>query len=129
MYISSFPAKYPHTFLNPTPSFSHIYSTRALIGNLLQFVYVAPLPPGTGEIPERIIILPIIFSSFPTNSLHFCIILVVPSMSSLIVSLFYVVAMPQFVLYPFSHIFYPRSRETNNDIVFLTLYLLIFCKM
>ena len=85
MYISSFPTKYPHKSLNPTPSPSHTYSTRALIAILLQFRYIVSLPPVTGKRPERIICSTRIFLLFPTNTLHFCTILVVPSMSSLLV--------------------------------------------
>ncbi|KAK2185267.1 hypothetical protein NP493_241g05032 [Ridgeia piscesae] len=69
MYMSSFPTKQPHKSMNPTPSSSHICSTRELIAILLQFLYVAPLPPITSMIPERIICSTIVFFSFPTNCL------------------------------------------------------------
>ena len=71
--------------MNPTPSSSHIYSTRTLVAILFQFIYVSPLPPITGKIPERINCSTLVFSSFLTNCLCFCTILVVPSLSALFV--------------------------------------------
>ncbi|KAK2149581.1 hypothetical protein NP493_2956g00011 [Ridgeia piscesae] len=67
--MSSFPTKYPHKSKNPTPCSSHICSTRAVIAILLQCLYVVPLPPITGKIPERIIFSTLVFFSFPTNCL------------------------------------------------------------
>ena len=68
-----------------TPFFSHICSTSALIAIFLQFIYVAPLPLITGNIPERIICSTLVFFSVCTNSLYLCTILVVPSLSALFV--------------------------------------------
>ena len=62
-----------------------VFSTRALIAIRLQFLYVAPLPPITGKIPERIICSILVFFSFPINCLYLCTILVVPSQSALFV--------------------------------------------
>ena len=65
----------------------HISTELVLIAICLQLVNVAPLPPIIGTIRERIICLTITFLSVPTNSLHFCTVLGVPSMSSLIIPL------------------------------------------
>ena len=87
VYMSSFPTKYPHTSMNPTPSSSHICSTRALITSLLQFLLCCSPNShySTGNIPERIICSTLVFFSFPTNCLYLCTILVVPSLSALFV--------------------------------------------
>ena len=44
-----------------------------------------PRPPVTGKIPDRIICSTLVFFSFPTNCLHLCSSLVVPSLSALFV--------------------------------------------
>ena len=98
-----------HKSMNLIPS-SHICSTRALIATHLQFLYVVPLPLITGKIPERIICSNLVFFSYPTNCLYLCDILVVPSL-----------AMPQYVLYPFSHMLYPRPPEDKQQHLLLHL--------
>ena len=85
MYMSSSPTKYPHKSMDPSPSLSHICSIIAFIAIVLQFLYVAPLPPITGKIPEMIFCSTSVFFSFPANFLHLCIIIVVPSLSALFV--------------------------------------------
>ena len=74
------PKKYPHTSMNLTPSSSHICSTRALIAILLQFLYVAPLPPITDKVAERIICSTLVFFSFPTNFLYLCTVSSLPAL-------------------------------------------------
>jgi len=73
----------------------------------------------SGEIPERIICFtPLlkpphqlsIFLYYPSFSPHVCIIC----------PYVYSYRLYIYILYQFSHMFYPSARKTNNDVFFLT---------
>ncbi|KAK2154198.1 hypothetical protein NP493_2213g00007 [Ridgeia piscesae] len=123
--MSSLPTKYPHKSTNPTPSSSHICSNSPLIAILLQFLNVIPLPLITGKIPESMICSTLVFfRSLPTLCFSFSI-LVVPSLSALFVptctNIDPLWALPQNVLYPFSHMLYPSPPGKQKKRLLLCL--------
>ena len=109
---------YPYKCINPTPS--HICSTRALIAILLQFLYVHPRSHVTDKIPENIL-FDLLASSVshqlsvslyrPSHPLPVCII------CSYIYQYRSSLAMPQYVLCPFSHMLYPSSEDKQRHLL------------